>query len=82
MNWKLRHELLRQQLSPEVARFVLLALNSIEQENVFDAPGVISGVLRRMRVADSDVVRNATGRTERSLLAAFAGRSSTQRLGA
>lgn len=76
----MHHEVVRQ-LSPEVSRFVLLALYSLEKENVFDAPGVIGGVLNQMRVADSDVIRGATRRTERVLTNAFA-RGCMRRLGA
>jgi hypothetical protein len=80
MNW-MRQDQLNQHLSPEVVRFVMLALRKLEQENVFDAPGVISGVLRQMRVADSDVIRNATGRAERLLARAFS-HGGAQRMGA
>ncbi len=80
MNLVRQEEMLRQ-LSPEVGRFVLLALRSLEQENVFDAPGVISGVLRQMRMADSDVIRSATARAERLLKATFA-HGCVQRMGA
>jgi hypothetical protein len=79
--WKLQQIAVQQQLSPEVAGFVLLALRSLEEENVFDAPGVISAVVRRMRGADSDVIRNATGRTERLLKTTFA-RGCMHRMGA
>lgn len=81
MNWTRRQDELRQHLSPEVARFVLQALRLMEQENVFDAPGVISGVLRQMRVADSDVIRGAAIRTEKLLKTGFA-RHCSDRLGA
>ncbi|HYF91889.1 MAG TPA: hypothetical protein VD969_06560 [Symbiobacteriaceae bacterium] len=81
MNWYLKKYELAQQLSPDVARFVLQALRSLEQENIFDAPGIISGVLRLMRVSDSDVIRGASGRTERLLKSTFA-RSRTEQLGA
>ncbi|HLN64246.1 MAG TPA: hypothetical protein VK464_22220 [Symbiobacteriaceae bacterium] len=80
MNLVRQEEMLRQ-FSPEVGRFVLLALRSLEQENVFDAPGVISGVLRQMRMADSDVIRSATARAERLLKATFA-QGCLQRMGA
>lgn len=81
MNWLLKKATLAQQLSPDVAGFVLQALRSLEQENVFDAPGVISGVIRQMRAADSAVIRSATGRTER-LLTNTLTCSRKQRLGA
>lgn len=74
MNWSQQHAMI-EQMSPEVLRFVLHALRGLEQENIFDAPGVISGVLGRMQAADSDVIRAATGRTERLLRAAFARRA-------
>lgn len=80
MSW-IRHDEWLQQLSPEVGRFVLVALRSLEQENVFDAPGVISGVLRQMRGADSALIRGATGRTERLLKITFL-RGCQQRMGA
>lgn len=64
MSWNHRQDEVMQQLSPEVGRFVRQALRSLERENVFDAPGVISGVLRQMRVADSDVIRGAAPRAE------------------
>ena len=75
-----KDELVRH-LPPEVARFVLQALRGLEQENVFDAPGVISGILRQMRIADSDLIRSAAGRTETILKKTFA-RGYLQRLGA
>lgn len=76
----MHHDVIRQ-LSPEVSRFVLLALHSLEKQNVFDAPSVIGGVLHQMRVADSDVIRSATGRAERVLKNAMA-RGCMRRLGA
>lgn len=79
MSW-MYQEVVRQ-LAPEVSRFVLLALYAMERENVFDAPSVIGGVLGQMRVADSDVIRSATGRTERVLKNALA-RGCMRRLGA
>jgi len=81
MNWIRRKDELIQQLSPEVARFVLQALVRLEQENIFDAPGMISGVVRQMRTANSDVVRGAVNRTERVLKSTFA-RGCLQRVGA
>lgn len=72
MNWFRHHDELKQSLTPEVAGFVLQALDSLEAENVFDAPGIISGVLRRMRVAESAAIRCAAPRTETFLKAAFA----------
>jgi hypothetical protein len=75
MGWLHRHHEVLGRLSPEVARFVWQALLLLEQENVFDAPGVISGVLRRMRTADSDAIRGAAIPTERLLKAAFAPRA-------
>jgi hypothetical protein len=81
MNWLRQKDELAQQLSPDVARFVLLALRHLEQENIFDAPGIVSGVLRQMRVADSDVIRRATVRTERLLKSTLA-RGYVQRVGA
>ncbi|HWI53400.1 MAG TPA: hypothetical protein VNT01_14760 [Symbiobacteriaceae bacterium] len=81
MNWIFKKYELAQQLSPDVAGFVLQALKSLEQENVFDAPGIISGVLRQMRIAESDVIRSATGRTERLLKTTLV-RGHAQRMGA
>ncbi|HYG60409.1 MAG TPA: hypothetical protein VD902_20250 [Symbiobacteriaceae bacterium] len=81
MNWIRRQDELARELSPDVARFVVEVLKSLEQANVFDAPGVISGVVCQMRVADSAVIRCATGRTERLLKSAFA-RRCLQRMGA
>jgi len=81
MNWIRRQDELARELSPDVARFVLEVLTTLEKENVFDAPGVISGVLCQMRVAESPLVRSATGRTERVLKSAFA-RRCMHRLGA
>lgn len=72
MNWLRQKDELARHLAPEVARFVLLALRHLEQENVFDAPSIISGVVRQMRVADSDVIRRASGRTERLLKSTLA----------
>lgn len=69
------------QLPPEVARFVLHAMRGLEQENVFDAPGVISGILRQMRVADSDLIRRHAVKTESLLKKTFA-RGCLQRVGA
>ncbi len=71
MSWILRQGRLMQQLAPEVRRFVVLALYRLERENVFDAPGVISGVLRQMRTAQSARIRQAAGRTEMLLKEAF-----------
>ena len=81
MNWLLKKAAIAQQLSPDVAGFVLQALRGLEQENIFDAPGVISGVVRQMRVADSATIRSATGRTE-CLLKSTLARGCSQRLGA
>lgn len=81
MYWKLQQIAVQQQLSAEVAAFVILALRSLEEENVFDAPGVIDGVVRRMRLADSDAIRAASTRTERLLKVNFA-RGCIQRMGA
>lgn len=81
MDWLRKKDELARQLAPDVACFVLRALKALEQENVFDAPGVISGVLRQMRVADSAVVRGAVGRTERVLKSTLV-RSYAKRLGA
>ncbi|HEY3367127.1 MAG TPA: hypothetical protein VGK74_18895 [Symbiobacteriaceae bacterium] len=74
-------EELKQHLPAEVARFVIQAFRGLEQENVFDAPGVIGGILRQMRVADSDLIRGHAGRTELLLKKAFA-RGCLQRIGA
>lgn len=82
MSWVQRQALVMHQLSPEVRRFVLQTLRSLEEENVFDAPGVISGVLQRMRLSDSHAVRSAVTRTERVLKVAFAPGSKLQELGA
>lgn len=71
MNWQRRQSLVAQQLAPEVASFVLEALHRLEQENVFDAPGVIGGVLGSMRIAESDLVRNSVQRAEHLLKSAF-----------
>ncbi|MGE5673371.1 MAG: hypothetical protein ACM3XM_05740 [Mycobacterium leprae] len=68
-------------LSPVVARYVRQALRHMEQQNVFDAPGVIGGVVAQMRVAESDVIRSAADRTEYLLRLAF-GRRRLQRIGA
>ncbi len=81
MNWRRRQEEAIRELSPEVGRFVRMVLVDLEHENIFDAPGVISGVLWKMRVADSDVIRGAVSRTERVLKTAFA-RGCLQRIGA
>jgi hypothetical protein len=76
MNWLQRHDHeLSGALTPEVASFVLHALRGLERENVFDAPGVISGVLRQMRMADSEAIRGAACGAERFLEAAFARKS-------
>ncbi len=58
-------------LSPEVGRFVLQGLRQLEQENVFDAPGVIAGIVTRMRNAESGLIRSAADRTESLLRSAF-----------
>ncbi len=76
-----KHEEVIRELSPEVAGFVRQALALLEQENVFDAPGVISGVLRQMRLADSADIRGAATRTENLLRRAFTA-GSLQRVGA
>jgi len=81
VNWRKRQEEAIGELAPDVGRFVRMVLVDLEHENVFDAPGVISGVLRKMRVADSDVIRGAASRTERLLKTAFA-RGCLQRIGA
>lgn len=81
MEWSRRQEELVRQLPPEVAMFVRQVLRSLEQENVFDAPGVISGVLRRMRIADSNVIREAASRTEMLLKQVF-GQGWIHRVGA
>jgi hypothetical protein len=81
MNWELRQGTVVQELSPEVARFVLQELKRLEQENVFDAPGVISGVLRQMSAADSQVIRGSVSRTEILLKSTFS-RGSLQSVGA
>lgn len=80
MRWSEQQRCIATQLSPEVALFVSEALAGLERENVFDAPGVISGVLRRMRMADSELIQNAVARTEGLLKETFAPR--TRRLGA
>ncbi|MFZ5822785.1 MAG: hypothetical protein ACOY94_00365 [Bacillota bacterium] len=67
-----RKEFLFGHLSPEVGRFVLQGLRQLEQENVFDAPSVISGIVCRMRSADSALVRSAANRTEGLLRQMFA----------
>lgn len=78
MNWL--EETFRE-LSPEVTRFVQQALVRLEGENVFDAPGVISGIIRQMRGSDSTVIRAAAPRTERLLKVGLA-RVCLQRIGA
>jgi hypothetical protein len=67
-----RKEFLIGHLSPEVGRFVLQGLRQLEQENVFDAPGVISGIINKMRSAESALIRSAAARTESLLRQAFA----------
>ncbi len=74
MNWQTTEEEWIRQLSPEIGRFVYLTLCRLERENVFDAPGVIYGVLRAMRIADSDAIRRAAPHTERLLMQALAPR--------
>lgn len=81
MNWVGRRDQLLQALSPEVSPFVLQVLTELERENVFDAPGVISGILGQMRIADSDVIRANVARTESVLRSTFA-QGSIQRVGA
>lgn len=81
MNCQRKQEEIMRELSPEVARFVRQVFAHLEQENVFDAPTFISGVLRRMHLAESEVIRGAAGRTERLLKATFA-RGCLQRVGA
>ncbi|MFZ5813837.1 MAG: hypothetical protein ACOY93_00860 [Bacillota bacterium] len=66
-----RKEFLISHLSPEVGRFVLQGLRQLEEENVFDAPGVISGIVTKMRNADSALIRAAASRTEGYLRQAF-----------
>lgn len=67
-----RKEFLISHLSPEVGRFVLQGLRQLEQENVFDAPGVISGIIWKMRSAESALIRSAAARTESLLRDSFA----------
>jgi hypothetical protein len=67
-----RQDEVMQQLPPVVARFVGHVFKRLEQENVFDAPGVISGVLRHMRVSDSDLIRHSAAHTELVLKQTFA----------
>lgn len=67
-----RKEFLIGHLSPEVGRFVLQGLRQLEQENVFDAPGVIAGIVCKMRSADSALIRSAAVRTEFLLRQTFA----------
>lgn len=74
MNWETRQEELLGQLPPAVRHFVRMTLARLEQENVFDAPGVIHGVLQAMRVADADVIRRAVPETEWLLHRAFSPR--------
>lgn len=81
MNWKQRQEAVIRQVGPEVAAFVEESFTRLERENVFDAPGVISGIIRQMRLSDCDVVRGAADRTERLLKSVFA-RGSLHQLGA
>lgn len=71
MSWKEQQEFLAQHLSPEVVGFVRDALAGLEREKVVDAPGVISGVLRRMRAAELESVRRAAAGTEALLKKAF-----------
>lgn len=67
-----RKEYLIGHLSPEVGRFVLQGLRQLEREQVFDAPGVINGIVCKMRSAESAVIRSAVGRTESLLCQTFA----------
>lgn len=71
MTWKGRRFLLLQQLPPDVAEFVSRALATLEEQNIFDAPSVIAGVLTQMRAAESQRVREALAHTERLLTFAF-----------
>lgn len=71
MNWKERQDFVVEHLTPEVAQFVRGVLDRLEQENVFDAPGVIGGVLRQMRTAESEAIRGAVERTETLLKKVF-----------
>lgn len=71
MNWTESQESLRRELAPEVGCFVNQVLRQLEQENVFDAPSVISMVVQQMRVADSDVVRAAVTQAEQLLKITF-----------
>ena len=81
MNWLWRQEETFGEFSPEVVRFVQQALTRLEGENVCDAPGVISGVIRQMRGSNSQLIRAEAPRTERLLQASFA-RVCFQRIGA
>lgn len=67
-----RKEFLIGHLSPEVGRFVLQGLRQLEQENVFDAPGVINGIVSKMRSAESALIRSAAAQIESLLRQAFA----------
>jgi hypothetical protein len=71
MNWLEQQDFVIRHLSPEVARFVREAFERLERENVFDAPGVISEIVNRMRTADSEMIRKAVARTEALLKQAF-----------
>lgn len=67
MSWQLRREVALRLFEPEVSRFMAGALQRLERENVVDAPGVIHGVLRLMRLSDSSAVRSAVPRAEQIL---------------
>lgn len=71
MNWIAQQEYLVRHLSPEVVRFVCVALVQLERENIFDAPGVIGGVIQQMRLAESPAVRAAAEEAESLLKRAF-----------
>lgn len=67
-----RKEMLVGRLSPEVGRFVLRCLRQMEQENVCDAPSVISGLVALMRASESEMIRRAAPQAERTMWQLFA----------
>lgn len=64
MNRQLQRILAVQYLGAEVSRFIADVLDELAAQGVFDAPGVIGGVLGAMRHADSAEIRSAAVRTE------------------
>lgn len=72
MAWYNCEEAVLRELPTEVSGFVRTVLKRLEQENTFDAPGVIGAVVRAMRESGSVHVRSAAPRAEALLKAAFA----------